>query len=125
MQNRDGTFGRGKGVPRATGDAVACLLRLVGKVRDEKAIIGVLDKGQNDDGGFGHAEAKSSDLETSYRVMRTYHMLKSKPSRSKDLRRFIAKCRNEDGGYGVTPGATSSAGGTYFASIILHWLGKE
>ena len=125
MQNPDGTFGKGKGVPRATGGAAACLLRLGGKVKDEKVILSALDKGQNDDGGFGHAEAKGSDLETSYRVLRTYHMLKSKPARSKDLRRFIAKCRNEDGGYGVTPGATSSVGGTYFASIILHWLGKE
>lgn len=125
MQNSDGTFGKGKGIPRATGGAAACLLRLGGKVKDEKAILATLDKGQNDDGGFGHAEAKGSDLETSYRVLRTYHMLKGKPARSKDLRRFIAKCRNEDGGYGVSPGATSSASGTYFASIILHWLGKE
>ena len=49
-------------------------------------------------------------------------MLKAKPAKADDLRRFIAKCRNNDGGYGVTPGAASSAGGTYYASIILHWL---
>ena len=40
---------------------------LGGKVANEKAILATLDKGQNDDGGFSHAEAKSSDLETSYR----------------------------------------------------------
>ena len=122
-QNSDGTFGKAKALPRETGGAVACLLRLGVKVERPvaMAIARALDEGQNTDGGFGHAEAKTSDLETSYRVVRTYYMLKRNPIRSEDLRRFVAKCRNKDGGYGVTPGATSSASGTYFASIILYW----
>lgn len=124
-QNADGTFGKGKALPRDTGGAVACLLRLGGKVAKPKAITGALDGGQNEDGGFGIAGAKGSDLATTYRIVRTYHMLKTKPARATDARRFVATCRNEDGGYGVTPGAASSAGGTYYASILLHWLGKE
>ena len=124
-QNADGTFGKGKSSPRDTGGAVACLLRLGGKVKDAKAVTGALDKGQNVDGGFGLADAKGSDLATSYRIVRTFHMLKAKPARANDLRRFIATCRNADGGYGATPGDASSAGGTYYASMVIHWLGKE
>ena len=124
-QNPDGTFGKAEALPRDTGGAVACLLRLGGKVKEPKAVTTALDEGQNADGGWCRAKGKGSDLETTYRIMRTYQMLKSKPSKANELRRFVAKCRNKDGGYGVTPGATSSTGGTYFASILLHWLDQE
>jgi prenyltransferase beta subunit len=122
LQNADGTFGKGKGLVRETGGAVACVLRLGGKVKDPDAILKALDAGQRTDGGFGREEETGSDLETSYRVMRTYHMLKAKPKRADDLVAFVGKCRNTDGGYGVMPGTPSSVGGTYFAGIILHWL---
>ncbi|MFO0926841.1 MAG: prenyltransferase/squalene oxidase repeat-containing protein [Gemmataceae bacterium] len=125
MRNEDGTFGKGKGQARETGGAVACLLRLGGAVADRDAVLKALDAGQRTDGGFGTATADGSDLETSYRVMRSYHMLKAQPKRADDLRRFVARCRNADGGYGVTPGTESTVGGTYFASIILHWLGRK
>jgi prenyltransferase beta subunit len=124
MQNADGTFGKGKALVRDTGSTVAMLLRLGGKVKDADAIVKALDAGQRDDGGFGQERAAGSDLETSYRVMRTYHMLEAKSKRADDLKKFIARCRNADGGYGVTPEAPSTASGTYFAGIVLHWLGK-
>jgi prenyltransferase beta subunit len=125
MQNADGTFGKDKGLARDTGGAVACVLRLGGKVKDPAAVTKALDAEQRKDGGFGTEKVDTSDLETTYRVMRTYHMLKGKPAREADLRAFVARCRNADGGYGVTPGAGSSTGGTYFASIILHWLDRK
>ncbi len=125
QQNPDGTFGEGAGLPRETGSAVACLLRLGGKIDNRDAVIKALDAGQRDDGGFGRADSKGSDLETSYRVVRTYVMLKALPKRADDLKAFIARCRNADGSYGVTPGAKSSVGGTYFAGIVLHWLGGK
>jgi prenyltransferase beta subunit len=125
MQNADGTFGKGKGLARDTGGMVACVLRLGGQVKDSAAIRKALDAEQRADGGFGRADARTSDLETSYRVMRTYHMLKGKPKQADELRKFVAKCRNTDGGYGVAPGQPSSAGGTYFAGIILHWLDSK
>jgi prenyltransferase beta subunit len=121
-RNPDGTFGKGKGLARDTGGVVAAVLRLGGKVAKPEAVVKALDGAQRPDGGFGKEDAAGSDLETSYRVTRTYHMLKAKPARADDLRAFVGKCRNADGGYGTTPGAPSSAGGTYFASIILHWL---
>jgi prenyltransferase beta subunit len=81
----------------------------------------VLKKGQRADGGFGKEQSKTSDLETSYRVMRAFVMLKDKPDVER-CRSFVAQCRNPDRGYGVAPGQTSSVAATYFASIILHWL---
>jgi prenyltransferase beta subunit len=85
----------------------------------------VLNDHQTKDGGFGKKGEIGSDLETSYRVMRCYHMLKEKPKAAEKLREFVAKCRNEDGGYGVAPGEKSAVGPTYFASIILHWLDEK
>ena len=70
---------------------------------------------------FGKEGAKTSDLETSYRITRAFVMLGDRPAAGK-LKEFIEKCHNEDGGYGVTPGAPSSVSGTYYAAILTHWL---
>ena len=40
-------------------------------------------------------------------------------------RAFIARCRNDDGGYGVAPGQASQVSATYYAAIILHWLDEK
>ncbi len=83
----------------------------------------VLRDGQRLNGGYGKDDNEfASDLESTYRVMRCFMMLKSRPDRVEGLRTFVAKCRNEDGGYGVGPGQPSSIGGTYYAASILHWL---
>jgi hypothetical protein len=98
------------------------VLRLGSKI-DRDAVLKAVNAGQHADGGFGKDDA-ASDLETSYRVMRLYWMLKEKPDEAK-LRGFVAKCRNADSGYGVAPGQPSGIGGTYFAGIILHWLDEK
>jgi prenyltransferase beta subunit len=85
-------------------------------------VVKTLKAGQRKDGGFGKADAAGSDLETCYRVMRCFVMLKEKPADVAGLRKFVARCRNADGGYGIAPGQPSGAGPTYFASIVLHWL---
>jgi prenyltransferase beta subunit len=120
-RNADGTWGTGKGQARDTGGHAAAVLRLGGRVKEE-AVLKALNGGQRDDGGFGMADRPGSDLETTYRVMRTFHMLKTQPKKADAVKAFVAKCRNKDGGYGVTPGAPSSVAGTYFAGIILSWL---
>jgi prenyltransferase beta subunit len=117
----DGTYGTGDGVARATGGTVVAVLRLGGKVEHRDIVIRVLQTGQRDDGGFGKERAPTSDLETSYRVMRALHMLEAKPDVER-FRKFVVRCRNADGGYGIAPGQPSSTGATYFAAIILHWL---
>ena len=121
-RNPDGTYGKGDRLARDTGSVVAAVLRLGGEVKGRDGILEALNAQRRADGGFGKAGVVGSDLETTYRVMRTYHMLKAKPARAGDVRAFVARCRNSDGGYGVVPGGPSSAGGTYFAGSILHWL---
>ncbi|HWG42596.1 MAG TPA: prenyltransferase/squalene oxidase repeat-containing protein, partial [Gemmataceae bacterium] len=124
MRNADGTYGKGDGVARDTGGAVAAVLRLGGKVEQRDNVLKALNAGQRKDGGFGKA-GEGSDLATSYRIARTFHMLKIKPDGANRLRAFLARCRNNDGGYGVAPGQPSSVSGTYYASIIAHWLDEK
>ena len=52
-------------------------------------------------------------------------MLKTPPEAAGRLRDFIARCRNDDGGYGVAPGQPSNVNGCYYAGIILHWLDEN
>jgi len=121
--NADGTFGRGATLARSTGGSIVTILRLGGKADDAARIIATLNAAKNADGAWGKDDSGESDLETSYRVMRCFHMLKAQPKDSDRLRAFIAKCRNDDAGYGVKPGQASNVGGVYFAAIVLHWLG--
>jgi prenyltransferase beta subunit len=121
-QNSDGTFGKGDGAARDTGGAVVSLLRMGARAENKDAILKVLNSGQRKGGGYGQTGA-DADLESTYRVIRCYHMLKAKPEKADEIRAFIARCRNTDGGYGTKPGAASTVSGTYFASIVLHWLG--
>src|SRR5262245_23408459 len=121
--NGDGTWGK-EDKPRATGSAVALLLRSGGKLDDmqKKNALSAIRDGQRDDGGFSKDSKSASELETTYRIMRACLLMKEKHTDPAKLRAFIGKCRNDDGGYGVAPGQPSSVSGTYFAGIILHWL---
>jgi prenyltransferase beta subunit len=121
MRNADGLWGKGDGLARATGGAAVAVLRLGGKLDHRDAVLKALRAGQRPDGGWGKEDAKGSDLESTYRVMRCFHMLKERPDVEK-CRAFALKCRNADGGYSVAPGQPSTVSGTYFASIVLHWL---
>jgi prenyltransferase beta subunit len=125
MANADGTFGKGDGKARETGGAAVALLRLGDKLENKAEIVKTLKAGQRTDGAFGKEGSDASDLESSYRIMRAFHMLKEKPSDVAALTGFIAKCRNQDGGYAVAPGQPSTASATYFASIILHWSAEK
>ena len=99
-------------------------LRAGKKISDERreAVIAVLQAGQRPDGGFGKAGEKGSDGETTYRVMRAFHLLKENPKDVAKLKGFFAKCHNADGGYGVAPGQPSTVSGTYYAAAVSRWL---
>jgi hypothetical protein len=125
MRNANGLFGKDDGIARETGGAVVAELRLGADVDDRAAALKALKAGQRADAGYGKPGATSSDLETTYRVMRAFAMLKDRPNDVKGLREFIAQCRNDDGGYGVAPRQPSTAGGTYYAAIIHHWLQEK
>lgn len=123
LQNDDGSFGKGAGLARLTGGAAVTVLRLGGQLKGRDRLVQILNQGQRADGGWGNEEEPTkSDLETTYRVMRAYVLLKERPANEKALRAFIAKCRNDDGGYGMMPGDTSLVSATYFAVIVKHWL---
>jgi hypothetical protein len=122
LRNDDYTTGKGDGLSRDTGSSIALQLRLGFGVDFTKELEAALMGGQREDGAYGKAGVKGSDLETTYRVMRAIHMLEEKPKDVEKLKAFIAKCRNADGGYGVEPGKPSSVGGAYYAATILNWL---
>ncbi len=125
LRNDDGTYGKGNGKARETGGAVAAVLRLGGKIEHPDAVLKAMKDGQRADGGFGKYDSPASDFESTYRVMRSFHMLKAKPEDVGRLRAFLDACHNDDGGYGVAKGKPSSASGTYYASSILHWLREK
>ena len=105
--------------------AVVTILRLGSMPKDIAVVLKALKNGQRASGGFGKEDDENAaDLESTYRVMRCFMMLKAQPDRVEGLRTFVAKCRNEDGGYGVAPGEPSSVSGTYYAATIRHWLGE-
>jgi hypothetical protein len=85
-------------------------------------VLKILRDGQRDDGGFGGWQPGGSDLEACYRVVRVIAYLGARPLHPEKLRAFIAKCRNPDGGYGERPNKPSSLHGTYYATIVRHWL---
>jgi prenyltransferase beta subunit len=124
MRNADGTYGRGDGEAREMASAVVTILRLGGKVEHRDRVTQALRHGQRQDGGFGKGGTPGSDLESSYRIMRAFFMLRQMPN-GHQLRGFVYRCRNADGGYGIAPGQPSGAGPTYYAASILHWLGQE
>jgi prenyltransferase beta subunit len=125
-RNADGSFGKGAGQARATSSNIVTILRLGGEIADRDAVIKILKAGQRANGGYGKEENETaSDMETTYRVLRCFVMLKARPDNVEGLRSFIAKCRNEDGGYGTAPGQPSSVNGVYFAAIMRYWLDKK
>ena len=77
---------------------------------------------QRRDGGWGKLGEKTSDIESTYRVMRAFKMLDAKPKDVPQLQKFIASHRNKDGGSATKPGEPSSMSGTYYAVVISKWL---
>jgi poly(3-hydroxybutyrate) depolymerase/prenyltransferase beta subunit len=120
-ENPDGTYGSGTALPRLTGSKVASLLRMNVTLDPTKkaAIVAALRAGQRADGGWSEGDGPT-DLNTSYRIMRAFYMMKEKPDLDR-LRAYIAKHRNSDGGFGAKPGASSDLSGTYFCSIMSYW----
>lgn len=115
-RKEDGTFG----TVRATGGSAAMLIRARYplKKEDYEPIRKQLVNGQADDGGYAAPDAKSSDLETTYRVMRALFLLGAKPKEPEKLAKFVKGFANAEGGYGTPPNARD----TYYSAIILYWL---
>src|SRR5262249_34549664 len=69
---------KGIGRARALGSYFVATMRLGNKVDSDPALKD-LREGQGKDGGFGKEGAAGSDLESTYRVLRAFHMLKGQP----------------------------------------------
>jgi poly(3-hydroxybutyrate) depolymerase/prenyltransferase beta subunit len=121
-RNDDGTFGSGAGKARDTGGKAVALLRMGVPLDKKEAVVGFLRSAQNSDGAWSKAEGGAgSDLESTYRIMRAFWMLKEKPDLDR-LATFITRCRHTEGGYGVQPGTEATPAGTYFATTVLRWV---
>jgi prenyltransferase beta subunit len=94
MRNADGTFGTGNGQARETASAAVALLRLGDTVSNAETVLRILKSGQRADGSFGKKDVRTSGLETSYRVMRAFYMLRAMPNTAA-MKEFIAQCRTE------------------------------
>jgi hypothetical protein len=121
-RNANGTFGIDQGIARATGGTAVMILRFGGTVENRDRVVQALRSGQRPDGGFGSADRDGSDLESTYRVMRAFVMLKARPADPAKLRSFVTRCRSAAGGHGAMPGQPPTAAGTYYAAIVSHWL---
>jgi hypothetical protein len=113
------------GEARNLGSYVALNLRLglVPNMRyTSTPVPEALASGQRDDGGWSKQGETISDIESTYRVMRAFMLMKEKPKNIPALRKFIESHRNKDGGYGVKPGDKSSASGVYYSVIVSKWL---
>jgi hypothetical protein len=117
-----------KGDARLLGGMVVLRLRLhgTGNVRPDaiKPLLALFKSEQRHDGGWGKHDLKSSDLETTYRVMRCYKMLEAQPVDAKKLTEFIVACRKPDGSYSVEPKADATMSGAYYAVTIQKWLAE-
>lgn len=109
---------------RDVASLVALNLRLgqAMEANERKAVLPQILDGQLKDGGWGKVDAKTSDAETTYRVMRALMLLKEKPKDADGVAKFVASCRRKDGGYGVDAEALSSMSGVYYAAKISEWL---
>jgi prenyltransferase beta subunit len=121
-RNTDGSYGMGPGQARTTALHVITKIRLGGEIESPASVLKILQEGQRPDGGFGGETAGDSDLEACYRIVRVIARLDGRPADSEKLTAFLTNCRHEDGGYGIRPRLPSSLHGTYYATIVRHWL---
>jgi hypothetical protein len=115
-RKQDGIYGEGA---VDTAHAVVVLIRLGGTLKDPASAAKVMKASQAPSGGF-EGKGGAVNMPNTYTVMRALMMLKEKPD-IEALYRYLASCRNPDGGYGVSPGKPSNITFTYFASAVLHW----
>lgn len=120
-RNADSTYGSGTGQARTTAGYVVSYLRLGYPIShsDGKTVVDFLKTRQLSSGPWLNDKGEA-DLETTYRVMRCLYSLRCTDAKMvNQCEKFIASCRQADGGYGI---GQSSVQGTYFAGEIQHWI---
>jgi predicted esterase len=117
-RNPDGSWGQGPDQPHATGSAAVALLRM-GQAVDVPAITKLLRDTQLATGGWGR-DGQTTDLAATYRIMRFFWMTRQKPDLPR-LDALLARCRQPNGLYSLTPEKPADLSATYMATIILWW----
>jgi prenyltransferase beta subunit len=131
-RQQDGTYGQGPAKARTTAGYTAAFLRLGYPVAEKQRILELLKESQHVTGSWTNEQGQP-DLEASYRVMRCLYLMRCKDVLLLDrCEKFIASCRQSDGGYGIAPPSSSSGekkvssvstiSGTYFCGSMLHWI---
>ncbi|MDB5352809.1 MAG: putative peptidase [Planctomycetota bacterium] len=118
-RNPDGTWGKGGEQAFATGSRVAALLRMGAPIDKPDAVLAAMKAGQRPDGGWSK-DGTTSDLGSTYRIMRSFFMMKARPD-LEAVRSYLMTHRQEDGGYASKPGG-KDGGGTYFVTTVNRWV---
>jgi len=123
--NPDGSYGKGAEIPRATGGTVAAILRLGGKAGGFR--LGHRHTEQRTEQGrwFGKDDTGASDLESSYRIMRCYHMLKPSAASGGRPRIHRRVPQRRWRVRGSTRGSPSNVSGTYLLALFLSGSTKS
>lgn len=112
----DGTFGKGDTAIRDTASGVIAVRGLGGELHKEAEVAKMLREAQRPDGGWGK---EFSDLATTSRVVEALSWIKG-DSDVAACRRFVAKCRKENGSYALQPDQPGSLLATYEAGAALY-----
>ncbi len=114
---------RGGGA-RLAGSAAALILRLGGQLEPEvrRQLLEHLRRGQLPDGGYARDANATGDLESTYRVLRAWILLREPPPNPQTVRQFLQRHRHTSGGYATPPDGPPTMSGTYYAAVISHWL---
>lgn len=87
---------------------------------DRESILRGMFDCQNEDGGFAEQPGHLSEVFTTYCVILTAYILKSKVPNEEKCIEFIQRCQNEDGGFGNSEGYPSDVWHTNLAVLGLH-----
>lgn len=119
----DGSFGSGMGQARTTAGYAAAFLRLGYPITGKERILEIIRQQQHARGGWTDSKGQP-DLEATYRVMRCLFLLRQTDAvMLENCEKFIAGCRQTDGGY-AQPGSGSSVSATYFAGSVKRWISE-
>lgn len=98
-------------------------LSVLGKeIENKNKLFLTMKAAQNEDGGFSEQPSLPSELFTTYCVVLSAYILKTRDFNVEKCIKFVKNCQNEDGGFGNTPGYPSDAWHCNFGTLILHIL---
>ena len=93
-------------------------------VPSSSSLLHYVDSCRQEHGGFTYG-GQAASLEATRFALEVFALLASAPASPGEIVGWVQSCRGPDGGYGVTPGANSDLGSTYYGVRALTLLGQE